>query len=111
MTLDLAKLEALMEKATPTHAEMMKHSGAYMVKPWIAFAAILETDIAAMKNALPDLLDAARDAERYRWLRDKAHEVKDCSVMLDLDAEHFAEGKEDGPYIDAAIDAAMKEGK
>lgn len=100
MTADkIARLEALLEKATPVDDMPApwgedRHYGPKEIER-------LETD-KAIRAALPELLKAARDAERYRWLR-----VRGCAID-GSDAQ-----KNDLVRrcinLDDEIDAAMKE--
>lgn len=68
--------------------------------------------IARNANAA-DERDALRaNAERYRWLRDEGWDAKFTAPAVHLVLEDGQIEKElDGPELDAAIDAAMKEPK
>ncbi|MFA7279563.1 MAG: hypothetical protein WC100_05665 [Sterolibacterium sp.] len=67
--------------------------------------------IAALHNAFPDLLALARDGERYRWLRDETNPDKErpyVTVQTENDWGNWFNTFEQGPSLDAAIDAARK---
>lgn len=62
----------------------------------------------AIRSLLSRLEEAERDAERYRWLRDRSGTMKvgDCG---EHDHRHFVMAGEFSSFLDQAIDAAMKE--
>jgi hypothetical protein len=85
-----------------------------------SYARTLERELAATKRLL---VEASKDAERYRWLRDTADRDNDGHCYIASD-EWIGEGDGDDKFdegvstnwlqqdeADAAIDAAIKEQK
>lgn len=109
MSIDIKRLRELMEKATPgpwvqhPQAPRSVHQPEYQC--WIP---ALDTDaelIAAMRNALPALLAAWEDAERYRALIASGKYAPDRSGYWALQCgPRHAYSKDE---MDASIDAAM----
>lgn len=62
----------------------------------------LKVDAIAFSNMRSALAAERKDAERYRWLRDKANYSNGAKAIGALGL---------GPFLDEAVDAAMKEGK
>jgi hypothetical protein len=104
--------------------DVAEHNMGSIVEPHyvvdIAFARQLERELAEAKEQLrlcnvdqwttaAELAEAKKDAERYRWLRDntcKSSLYEHCGIE-GYDTEVMISGE----VLDAAIDAAMKEGK
>lgn len=57
-----------------------------------------------------ELLEARKDARRYRWLREGSHGM-DKPFITVLDKGYVLPFKQEQLDLDAAIDAALAEGK
>lgn len=68
--------------------------------------------IAAAVNFLrthsAEIAGALRDAERYRWLKDKANYARNSDPIVVFGPKH--DKMLEGPLLDAAIDSAMQQG-
>ena len=55
-----------------------------------------------------EIAGALRDAERYRWLKDKANYARNSDPIVVFGPKH--DKMLEGPLLDAAIDSAMQQG-
>ena len=55
-----------------------------------------------------EIAGALRDAERYRWLKDKANYARNSDPIVVFGPKH--DKMLEGPLLDTAIDAAMQQG-
>ena len=96
MTIDLAKLEALLEKVYERidgedyigtcgcvcGSQPPENSLREDYCPCLREHNVVLAEIAAMKNALPELLQAARDEELLRWMLDDPVSARHLLLLL-----------------------------
>ena len=61
-----------------------------------------------LRTHYAEIAGALRDAERYRWLKDKANYARNSDPIVVFGPKH--DKMLEGPLLDAAIDSAMQQG-
>lgn len=107
---DLANLQRLAENAENTFAELCKSGGDDLADAWDK--AELEFVNAANSTAvlalIAEIQALRKDAERYRWLRDKSESGHSFYLSVPLWLSGIRFRKED---VDTGIDTAMGNGE
>ena len=81
-------------------------SGEFYGDPHDANAACAAVNFLRTHSA--EIAGALRDAERYRWLKDKANYARNSDPIVVFGPKH--DKMLEGPLLDAAIDSAMQQG-
>jgi hypothetical protein len=107
---DLANLKRLAEAAENTFAELCKSGGDKLAEAWNK--AELEFADAANSTAvlalIAEIQALRKEAERYRWLRDKSESGHSFYLSVPLWLSGIRFRKED---VDTGIDTAMGNGE
>ena len=129
---DLGGVVRLLEKATPgkwNHYESKYDGDVYIVQAAppkmhvlcryngdgggytqqdVDNAAAIAAAVNFLRTHSAEIAGALRDAERYRWLKDKANYARNSDPIVVFGPKH--DKMLEGPLLDAAIDSAMQQG-